>query len=291
MEKEGRDKAGRFVKGRTFSEDEKEKIAAGIKKHYETFVPKARLREKNPHIYNSWRSMLYTEKGKKAGCTTPEWREFENFFNDVSPTYKPGLRFCRIDTSLPFSKDNFVWLTPEEAQLKGKSKQLVYLDYNGEHLTLKELAVKYNQSVKGISCRYHKFKDKLTTEEIIFGKKVNRGTKTPKDVEWESQAERAKASKMISTYKCLDKQRGFKVCDLNIDWMIENIMHKPCIYCGDTKKIGCDRIDNDKGHTKNNVVPCCHDCNTVRNRLFSFDEMLVLGKTIKEIKKKRYLKS
>lgn len=60
---------------------------------------------------------------------------------------------------------------------------------------------------------------------------------------------------------------------------------KPCTYCGDTQEeIGCDRIDNSKGHTKDNVVPACKTCNVSRMDNFTHEEMLVLGKTIKQIK-------
>ena len=69
--------------------------------------------------------------------------------------------------------------------------------------------------------------------------------------------------------------------------MISNITTKPCFYCGDTNRVGCDRIDNSKGHTKDNVVPCCYDCNCARNDNFSHEEMIMLGKTISEIKSKR----
>jgi hypothetical protein len=54
--------------------------------------------------------------------------------------------------------------------------------------------------------------------------------------------------------------------------------------------IGCDRLDNDKGHTKDNVVPCCVSCNTVRGNNFTYEEMLVIGKTLKEIKANRIAK-
>ena len=58
---------------------------------------------------------------------------------------------------------------------------------------------------------------------------------------------------------------GFeKICDITIDWMIDNIIMKPCIYCGDITRVGCDRINNDLGHTMDNVVPCCYDCNCAR---------------------------
>ena len=37
---------------------------------------------------------------------------------------------------------------------------------------------------------------------------------------------------------------------------------QPCFYCGNIPTtIGLDRIDNDKGYTMDNIVPCCGDCN------------------------------
>jgi hypothetical protein len=83
-----------------------------------------------------------------------------------------------------------------------------------------------------------------------------------------------------------DKQKGRK-CNLTINWIKENIISKPCIYCGDTKNISCDRIDNNKGHTKNNVVSSCLICNLVRNNIFSPEEMKLLGPIIKQIKEQR----
>ena len=74
--------------------------------------------------------------------------------------------------------------------------------------------------------------------------------------------------------------------DLELNWVRE-FVKQPCIYCEDTEDIGLDRIDNTKGHTKDNVVPCCYACNTARGNNFSFEEMKILGKTIKEIKKCR----
>ena len=69
--------------------------------------------------------------------------------------------------------------------------------------------------------------------------------------------------------------------------MIENILTQKCVYCGDTKRIGCDRINNNLGHTKDNVVPCCIECNTARNNYFTYEEMRELGKTIAKIKENR----
>ena len=47
--------------------------------------------------------------------------------------------------------------------------------------------------------------------------------------------------------------------------------------------------DNSKGHTYDNVVPCCYVCNCARNNNFTFEEMKQLGKTIKSIMDQRKL--
>ena len=90
---------------------------------------------------------------------------------------------------------------------------------------------------------------------------------------------------MISSYKCCDKKKGY-ICDLDIDTMLD-IMQSPCFYCGDTKRIGCDRIDNSKGHTLDNIVPCCYECNCARNNNFTHEEMKLIGKVIHDIKEQR----
>ena len=84
----------------------------------------------------------------------------------------------------------------------------------------------------------------------------------------------------------LDKYFDGVPDDYTIDDMLE-VMSKPCVYCGDTSRIGLDRIDNSKGHTKDNTVPCCYECNCARNNNFTYDEMLQIGKVIRDIKLKR----
>lgn len=284
-----RDEKGRFVNGRELTLEEKKKQILNLHKYIEEYHPNAKIKKEYPSIFNAWRSMLYSDKGKKVGYTTKSWCKFENFFSDVFPTYKKGCTFHRVDTSLPYSKNNFIWATKEQVSYIRK-KNSAYIEYKGEHLTLKEASLKYDQPYNALRQRYFKHKNDFTSEEIIFGRKVKRGSKVPNDAIPNSQQERNKASKMISTYKHLDKARGFEICDIDIDWMIENIIHKPCVYCGDTHLVGCDRINNNKGHTKDNVVPCCCACNRFRNDSFTYEEMLRLGKVIREIKQDRLKK-
>lgn len=263
-----------------------------IQKNYENFKLKisdkdlneAEIRMKYPYIFNSWRSIKYTQKGKKAG-NSDEWNSFMNFFMDVFSTYEQGKVFRRKDTTKPFSKDNFIWLTPSEAaKYKGNA---LYLDYNGETHNLYEWAVLTKQTIGAIKNRYYKHKNDYSIKEIIFGKEKKRKDKQVKDWTTSNMNIRTKASKMISAYKFKDKKLGFTPTDIDIDWFITNIITQKCIYCGDSERIGADRIDNDKPHSKDNIVPCCYDCNCARNNNFTHEEMLEIGKSIAQVKAKR----
>ena len=238
------------------------------------------FRESQP-LYNSWRAKVYTQKGKNIGF--PEkWKTFEGFCDDVGDSYQKGYILTRYDQTKPYSKENCFW-APKGCEARPK----ITLEYNGRTQTLLEWADELNASFKAMKTRYYRG---WTPKEVLFGKEktvksVNRNSKTPKN--YTNNTIRCKASKMISSYKHSDKVKGLPMCDITIDWMIDNIITKPCVYCGDTSRVGCDRINNDLGHTKDNVVPCCFECNCARNNNFSYDEMLEIGKTIRRIKNER----
>ena len=76
-----------------------------------------------------------------------------------------------------------------------------------------------------------------------------------------------RACNIVQGYKRADKKHNRGKCTLTAKWVVENIFPKPCHYCGETgwQIIGCDRIDNSKPHTPDNVVPCCAECNKKRH--------------------------
>jgi len=89
----------------------------------------------------------------------------------------------------------------------------------------------------------------------------------------------------VACYKRNDKIKQRTICDFTRE-ELQQKLKSPCYYCND-KATGLDRIDNKKGHTKDNTVPACKDCNIARGNNFSHEEMLILGKTIQTIKNKR----
>jgi hypothetical protein len=65
------------------------------------------------------------------------------------------------------------------------------------------------------------------------------------------------------------------------------ITKQPCYYCGveiGTKSGGLDRKDNSVGYTLENVLPCCRDCNRVRNNVLTVEEMKFVSECLKEFR-------
>lgn len=283
MEIIGRDNKGRFVRGRQETQEEKLKRAISLKESWKfrkNYI--GDLKKENPVLYNIWRAFMFTEKGKKYGHSD-EWANFKTFFGDVNPSYINNYKFRRKDTTKPFSKDNFMWVAPENIGiLTSKS----YLYYKGYSKTLKEWCLELGLNYNGVKQRYIKGKN-YTNEEILFGKiRKSRGKVTSISTISDEQKKRDKISKMLSAYKCKDKKKGFNTT-ITKEYLEDIIYNKKCIYCGDTENIGLDRIDNSRGHEIGNVVPCCYECNVARGDNFSFEEMMEIGKVIKKIKENR----
>lgn len=59
----------------------------------------------------------------------------------------------------------------------------------------------------------------------------------------------------------------------NIKWNLSfeefnQFWQKPCYYCKTKiKTIGLDRVNNQEGYIKNNIVPCCMGCNRAKSYL------------------------
>jgi hypothetical protein len=90
---------------------------------------------------------------------------------------------------------------------------------------------------------------------------------------WLKSPREGSINNIINSYKHHAKKRGMTL-ELTREQII-NIMGKNCYYCGkepsnisksqynngDFIYNGMDRIDNSKGYTIENTVPCCYQCN------------------------------
>jgi hypothetical protein len=67
---------------------------------------------------------------------------------------------------------------------------------------------------------------------------------------------------------------------------IKVLIDQGCCYCGETEiRMTLDRIDNDKGHTQDNVVPACIRCNYTRKNM-PYEAWLVVAKGMREAREK-----
>lgn len=88
------------------------------------------------------KSISYKYYGAKGVEVTSRWHYFDNFKSDMFESYNNGLQLERIDNLKGYGPDNCKWATPKE-QSNNTSRNVV-LEYNGERLTMSEMARKYN---------------------------------------------------------------------------------------------------------------------------------------------------
>lgn len=74
---------------------------------YEAWV-RMKQRCDNPH------STQYPYYGGRGITYTPEWSNFDNFYDDMWPTWREGLTLDRRRNSQGYSKDNCRWATWKE---------------------------------------------------------------------------------------------------------------------------------------------------------------------------------
>lgn len=108
-------------------------------------------------------------------------------------------------------------------------------------------------------------------ETIAEQQKQYRQEHKDERAEWQKQYRQTpigRAFYLVSAYKQKDNIYNRGECTITPQWVVNNIFTQPCHWCGETDwtKLGCDRIDNSKPHTPDNVLPCCEECNTKRNR-------------------------
>jgi hypothetical protein len=61
---------------------------------------------------------------------------------------------------------------------------------------------------------------------------------------------------------------------------------KPCIYGGhEIKTIGLDRVDNTKGYSIDNCVPCCTTCNRAKLKMGLEQFLIWIGQTYQYLEK------
>ena len=116
--------------------------------------------------------------------------------------------------------------------------------------------------------RYYQEHKEKHKESVKRWEKNHRETKRESYRRWrEKHKVEARADNLLTAYNQKDRKANRGQVDLTAQWIVERIFSQPCAHCGKTgwEVIGCNRIDNSKPHTMDNVEPCCEDCNNKLN--------------------------
>jgi hypothetical protein len=97
------------------------------------------------------------------------------------------------------------------------------------------------------------------------------------------------AKYIVKDSKNADKKAN-RENDLTIEY-VENLVKDGCSYCGDKLiRMTADRIDNNIGHTKENVVAACYRCNMIRGNM-PYEAWLNIAASVKDTFEKGLFKN
>ena len=116
------------------------------------------------------RHVGYHNYGGRGICCSEEWKDFENFYNDMYKSYKQGLTLERVDNDGDYCKENCCWASRKEQSRNNRRN--VFVEYKGKKVKLIELSDRY-----GIPCEkiwQRVFSYKIPVEDAIKTKLVNR---------------------------------------------------------------------------------------------------------------------
>jgi len=116
----------------------------------------------------------------------------------------------------------------------------------------------------------------LHQESVVIDKEVIEYTSV--SVEPKKKYKQKKQDPIISRWMGIvsrSKRRGYEYDVTAED--IRELVNSPCVYCLSTERIEVDRKDNRLGYLKSNVAPACHRCNTIKNNVVSYEEMMFIA--------------
>lgn len=162
-------------------------------------------------------------------------------------------------------------MTPEEAELDRKKTRENNQQYQLHHPKTEEQ--------KAAKREYDMARSKLLTDE--------QKQKIKDSQSLSRQKNKARPDVRYKYLKLQAKQYGLEV-SLTFDEYAE-LISKSCFYCNDAMNTpsfgrGLDRIDNNRGYSIDNVLPCCTTCNQTRSDKFTVEETQALIEAVLKLR-------
>lgn len=98
----------------------------------------------------------YHNYGARGITVSKSWLIFDNFYDDMYPSYKQGLTLDRINNNRGYSRENCRWITRKEQMQNTRINR--YFVFNGKSLTLSQWADELNFKRSMLSMRFYKYK-------------------------------------------------------------------------------------------------------------------------------------
>lgn len=212
-------------------------------------------------------SELGLNKYKKLSDEEKSWLE-KNYLNykikdiaEILNKTESSIQNYLLKYNLRKQKKGYINIPIEEIDKRIK---------NG--ISLKEVAVEFNVNHYSLKryCLKNKYDVVLNSPEKLVKKRKEKSAKNSLFGDYKHRASK-KNLEFTLTFKEFDE-----ITDKNCYYCEEKPKNKK--YANGNKKAFCfysgiDRLDNNKGYTLENSVPCCAECNTMKFNL-SLDEFL-----------------
>lgn len=164
--------------------------------------------------------------------------------------------------------------------------------------TCKELNCNNFVFCKSLCRKHYRLLPDVRTKELEYREKYLRTLGHKKRVQkWNKSA---KGKHAVSCYQKTTKARynfsKHRAKKQNKEFTLtleqyEQLLNTPCHYDGVSllgeSGVGLDRIDNNKGYTLENVLPCCGTCNKIRGATLTVHEMIEVAKLLKRLRSEK----
>lgn len=201
-------------------------------------------------------------------CKEEKIKEEDFYYNSNTGYYNNHCKVCINQRKTKNKSTMYV----SKAQVK--SKVCIHCEKEKE-LNKENFTVRNNKFSNSCKECYDKFllKNREDKDNYLKETEVNNNLKYT-------------VSRKYTVYRIEDFNKGREL-GLTKEFLEECLLSK-CVYCS-YPATGLDRLDNLIGHTDANCVPCCTQCNVAKSNYFTYEDMLKIGKAIKEVKISRNL--